>query len=151
MDLGHWQFPYEFDVNNWFGFVYRIIERNTGREYVGKKQFWSKRTKAVKGRKNRKHYSKESDWRTYTGSSIELNKAIEINGKDNYIFRIESLHKTRGSLYYREVQVQIFEDVLRVRMSNGIKKYYNGHIAAVKFTPPLDDPDELSMKNDKII
>lgn len=147
MDLGHWQFPYEFDINNWFGFVYRIIERNTGREYVGKKQFWSKRTKAVKGRKNRKHYSKESDWRTYTGSSVELNKSIEINGKNNYIFRIESLHKTRGSLYYREVQVQIFEDVLRVRMPNGIKKYYNGHIAAVKFTPPLEDPDELAMKN----
>lgn len=151
MDLGHWQFPHEFDVNQWFGFVYRIIEKPTGREYVGKKQFWSKRTKPVKGRKNRKHYSKESDWRTYTGSSVELNRSIETYGKDNYIFRIESLHKTRGSLYYREVQVQIFEDVLRVRMPNGIKKYYNGHIAAVKFMPPLEDPDETVMKNTDVL
>lgn len=145
MDLGHWEFPHEFEITEWFGFIYRIIEKPTGREYVGKKQFFSNRTKAVKGKKNRKHFKKESDWKKYTGSSIELNKSIETLGKENYQFLIESLHKTKGSLHYREVQIQILEDVLRVRMPDGTRKYYNGHISAVKFIPPAEHIDESNM------
>lgn len=150
MDFGHWEFPYEFDPNEWFGFIYRITELHTGRQYVGKKQFHSNRTKVVKGRKNRKHYKKESDWKKYTGSSQELNKAIEEHGKENYKFQIESLHKTKGSLHYQEVVVQITEDVLRVRMPDGTRKYYNGHISAVKFIPPVEHLEESQMKRQSV-
>ena len=146
MDLGHWEFPHEFNVEDWFGFIYRIAELNTGREYVGKKQFHSNLTKAVKGRKNRKHFKKESSWRTYTSSSIELNKSIELYGKENYKFQIISLHKTKGSLHYREVELQVMEDVLRTRLPCGIRKYYNGNISAVKFYPPSEHVDEVAMK-----
>lgn len=38
MDIGHWQFKYEFDPAEWYGFVYRITELDTGREYIGKKK-----------------------------------------------------------------------------------------------------------------
>jgi len=144
MDLGHWEFPHEFNVEDWFGFIYRITELNTGREYVGKKQFHSNLTKAVKGRKNRKHFKKESTWRKYTSSSIELNKSIELYGKDNYKFLIVSLHKTKGSLHYREVEIQVTEDVLRTRLPSGIRKYYNGNISAVKFYPPAPLAEELA-------
>jgi len=144
MDLGHWEFPHEFNIEEWFGFIYRIVEINTGREYIGKKQFYSNLTKAVKGRKNRKHYKKESNWRTYTSSSTELNKSIELYGKDNYKFLIVSLHKTKGSLHYREVEIQIMEDVLRTRLPSGIRKYYNGNISAVKFYPPIPLAEELA-------
>lgn len=146
MDLGHWEFPHEFDVTHWFGFIYRITELPTGRQYVGKKQFFSNRTKPVKGRKNRKHYKKESDWRTYTGSSVELNRAIETLGKEQYSFHIESLHKTKGSLHYREVELQITENVLRERFQDGTRRYYNGHISAVKFIPPPEHDDEIKMR-----
>jgi len=146
MDTGHWEFDKEFNIDEWYGFVYRIIELNTGREYIGKKQFFSKRTKAVKGRKNRKHFTKESDWRTYTGSSTELNKSIELYGKENYKFLILSLHKTKGSLHYKEVEMQIMEDVLRTKLPSGTRKYYNGFISAVKFIPPTPLAEELSMK-----
>jgi hypothetical protein len=146
LDLGHWVFPHQFNPDEWFGFIYRITELNTGREYVGKKQFFSNRTKSVVGRKNRKHYKKESDWRKYTGSSKELNLAIETNGKENYRFEIESLHKTKGSLHYQEVVVQINENVLRERLPNGIRKFYNGHISAVKFIPSESLPEEELMK-----
>jgi Putative endonuclease segE, GIY-YIG domain len=146
MDLGHWIFPHEFDINEWFGFIYKIVEINTSREYIGKKQFFSNRTKAVKGRKNRKHYRKESDWRTYTGSSKELNLNIEQTGKENYQFFILSLHKTKGSLHYREVELQVKLDVLRTRLTNGTRKYYNGNISAVKFYPPDEHQDEIKMK-----
>ena len=146
MDLGHWEFPHEFNVEDWFGFIYRIVEINTGREYIGKKQFHSNLTKAVKGRKNRKHFKKESTWRKYTSSSVELNKSIELYGKDNYRFQIVSLHKTKGSLHYREVEIQVTEDVLRTRLPSGIRKYYNGNISAVKFYPPPEHLDEIAMK-----
>lgn len=146
VDLGHWEFVEEFNIDEWFGFVYRIIEISSGREYIGKKQFFSHRTKAVKGRKNRKHFKVESDWKSYTGSSIELNKAIEANAKLNYRFIIESLHKTKGSLHYAEVEMQIKEDVLRTTLPSGERKFYNGHIAAVKFLPPAEHSEESKMK-----
>lgn len=146
MELGHWEFPHEFNIEEWFGFIYRITELSTGKEYIGKKQFFSNRTKTVSGRKNKKHYKKESDWKKYTGSSIELNKAIIQYGMDNYKFQIESLHKTKGSLHYREVEMQIKENVLRERFLNGARKYYNGHISAVKFLPPNEHTDEIKMK-----
>lgn len=146
-DIGHWEFPVNFNIEDWFGFVYRIVELDTGKEYVGKKQFYANRTKAVAGRKNRKHYKKESDWKTYTGSSSELNKAIASKGKDNYRFIIESLHASKGSLHYREVEMQIKEDVLRTKLPDGTKKYYNGFIAAVKFIPPEDHEKEITLRN----
>lgn len=136
MDNGHWEYPINIDVNEWFGFIYRIIELHTGREYIGKKQFWSITRKKVSGRKNRKVITKESDWKTYTGSSKSLNDSIENNGKENYAFFIESLHETKGSLFYAEVEKQIKENVLREMLDDGITpKYYNRQISGVKFIP----------------
>ena len=146
MDLGHWEFFTDFNPDDWYGFIYRIIEISTGREYLGRKQFHSHLTKAVPGRKNRKHYKKESNWKKYTGSCVELNKAIEANGKENYKFLIESLHKSKGSLHYREAEIHFEERVLRSRMENGERKYYNGQISAIKFIPPAELPEELEMR-----
>jgi len=135
-EYGHWQYPGDINVNDWFGFVYRIVELDTGREYIGKKQFHSHTRKKVAGRKNRKRVIKESDWKTYTGSSKSLNERMNEIGKDKYSFFIESLHETRGSLFYAEVEKQIKENVLREKLDDGTPKYYNRLIAGVKFTPP---------------
>ena len=75
----------------------------------------------------------------------KMRQAIELNGKENYEFLIVSLHKTKGSLHYREVEMQIFEDVLRKRLDTGQRKYYNGNISAVKFYPPELQADEIEM------
>lgn len=141
MENGHWQYAKPINPNNWFGFIYRIIEYDTGKEYIGKKQFHSYTKKKVKGRKNRKTTIKESAWKTYTGSSNELNSNINERGIENYGFFIESLHQTRGSLYYAEVYKQITENVLREKLDSGEKKYYNKNIAGVKFIPP--EPTEI--------
>ena len=146
MDSGHWFFPKEFDIDDWFGFIYRIIEIDTGMEYIGKKQFHSHLKKSVKGRKNKKSVVKENDWKSYTGSSVRLNEEIKKKGMDNYIFLIESLHKTRGSLYYAEVERQIVESVLTTQLPSGQRKYYNGQISAVKFIPPPEEIIELEYK-----
>jgi len=146
MDLGHWQYPGEFDTDEWFGFIYRIIEKDTGMHYIGKKQFHSYLKKTVKGRKNKKSVVKENDWKSYTSSSVRLNVEMETKGIDNYLFLIESLHKTRGSLFYAEVERQISENVLTERFDDGRRKYYNGVISSVKFIPPPELPEEARMK-----
>ena len=152
MDTGHWNFEHEFDPDKAFGFVYRIIEIDSGREYIGKKQFKSHRKKKVAGRKNRKTVTKDTNWLTYTGSSKELNEQIIIKGKENYKFDILSIHETRGSLYYAEVRLQVMEDVLRKKLpDNNTKKYYNKAISAVKFIPPADTEDEIRLRTLKLL
>ena len=145
-DNGHWEFPYDFDINDWFGFLYRITEKSTSMEYVGKRQFHQHLRKTVKGRKNKKKVIQESDWKTYMGSSVRLNTSIATNGKDNYRFEIISLHKTRASLVYAEVKLQIMEDVLRTKLPNGTRKSYNGLISGIKFLPPEETAEEAKMK-----
>lgn len=145
-DKGHWEFPYDFEIDDWFGFLYRITEKSTSMEYVGKRQFHQHLRKTVKGRKNKKKVIKESDWKTYMGSSVRLNTSIATNGKDNYRFEIISLHKTRASLVYAEVKLQIMEDVLRTKLPNGTRKSYNGLISGIKFLPPEETAEEAKMK-----
>lgn len=152
MDLGHWKFSPEFDINEWFGFIYRITELDSAREYLGKKQFTKMKSKVIKGRINRKRIISESDWKSYTGSSNTLNEQILLKGKDNFKFEIVSLHKSRGSLHYAEVCIQINEDVLRAKLPNGTRKYYNRVINGVKYIPP-DEVDEeyiIKQSNSKI-
>lgn len=145
MDFGHWKFDKDFDVDEWFGFIYRIIDKSTNQHYIGKKQFHQHLRKVVKGRKNRKKVTKESNWKTYCSSSVHLQKAIEEKGKENFIFLIESLHKSKGSLTYAEVKKQVQENVLLEKLSNGTPKYLNKQIAAIKFIPPDVLPDEETM------
>ena len=80
------------------------------------------------------------------GSSVRLNTSIATNGKDNYRFEIISLHKTRASLVYAEVKLQIMEDVLRTKLPNGTRKSYNGLISGIKFLPPEETAEEAKMK-----
>jgi hypothetical protein len=103
----------------------------------------SRQRRKVSGRKNRKIVFKSTNWESYTGSSKTLNESIENIGKQRFEFFIESLHETKGSLYYGEVLLQVQEDVLRAKLDNGEYKYYNGLIAPVKFRPPAFTEREL--------
>lgn len=151
MDIGHWLFPIDFIVEDWFGFIYRIVDTDNNKHYVGKKQFFSHRTKKVANRKNKKHFLVESNWKKYTGSSTNVNEAIETKGKDKFVFIIESLHSSKSSLHYAEVKLQIDDDVLRARHPNGDRKFYNGVISGVKFLPPNLTDDELNMRISSIL
>jgi len=144
MNNGHWLYKEQIDPEEWFGFIYRIKNEKTGQHYIGKKQFWSTNRKIVKGRKNRKIVVKESKWRSYTGSCKKLNADIDALGMENFSFIIESLHESKASLYYAEVDKHVKEDVLRAMLDSGIPKYYNGNIAAVKFIPPSLTEKEIA-------
>jgi hypothetical protein len=148
-DYGHWIYIGKFNSDDWFGFIYRIIDLDNGREYIGKKQFHRHITKKVKtksgGQKN-KRLVKGSDWKFYTSSSTHVNGAISAKGKENFCFLIESLHETKASLHYAEIEAQVDEDVLRTRFEDGTRKYYNGMIGHVKFIPPAETSDETKHK-----
>lgn len=94
-----------------YGFVYEITNLVTGRRYIGKKLFWSKKTRQVKGKKKR--YLAPSDWPDYYGSNDELKKDIEELGIDNFQRIILYLCPSKGECNYIEAKLQFEHDVLR--------------------------------------
>lgn len=87
------------------GFVYIIDNITTGKKYVGKKLFFSSKTKQVKGRK--KKTKVESDWRTYYGSSKEVVAEVERYGEANFVRTILHLCVTKAECNYWELYEQV--------------------------------------------
>ena len=119
---GHWKpdlslLGEDFDPLNFFGFIYRITRKDTGRSYIGRKQLIYTERKKVKGRTNRKHIKKESDWKVYTGSCVELNIEIEKFGKEAFKFEILKFCHNKRDLGYTETKYQFLENVLEEKQS----------------------------------
>ena len=105
------------------GFVYLITNKKTGQKYVGKKLAKFKTTKPpLKGRKNKRRGYKESDWKTYYGSSDRLNADVAKLGEKNFTREILYLCKGRGEMSYIEAREQFDRRVLET------DDYYNGII-----------------------
>ena len=95
------------------GFVYIVTDGETGMKYIGKKLFFSKVTKPpLKGKKRKRRSLKESDWKTYCGSSETVKQLVEENGLDHFDREIIHLCKSKGELSYMEMKEQIVRDVL---------------------------------------
>lgn len=93
-----------------YGFVYIIRNTQTNRSYIGKKLFWFKKTKQVKGKKKR--YLAESDWKSYYGSSVELQKDVKELGEDSFQREILHLCKSKSDCSYYEGYEQFQRAVL---------------------------------------
>ena len=105
------------------GFVYLITNLTNDKKYVGKKLARFKVTRPpLKGKKNKRRSSKESDWKTYWGSSDHLNADVASLGDDNFIREILHYCQSRGMLSYLEAKEQFDREVL---LSD---EYYNGII-----------------------
>lgn len=101
------------EIENWQGFVYVIWNYNTNKYYIGKKFFWSnKLRKPLKGRKNKRHYRVESDWKDYWGSSPKLLADLDKFGTKNVRRIILKLCKTKYDCAYQEVKHQLEHDSL---------------------------------------
>ena len=96
------------DIDNFVGFVYVIESLNDGKLYIGRKYFHSVRKVKGKARRQRK----ESDWKTYYGSSELLKERIKEHGTENFRRIILSLHTTQGDCNYEEVRQQFINNVL---------------------------------------
>ena len=112
------------------GFVYSIKDNDTGRIYIGKKNFYSTTRKPpLKGYKRKRVITKESDWRTYTSSSKIVKALIEEKGKENFTFEILALAPDKAQLNYSELVIQVKLDVLQALNENGERLYLNENIS----------------------
>jgi len=132
MDLGHWILGENIILkDNTFGFIYEITNTVSGKKYIGKKQCKSKlKRRPLKGKKNKRIEIKESDWRTYTSSSSDLNEDIAKYGKDKFVFKIIRPCMSKWELAYFEICEQIKKNVLMR------DDYYNGIINVRIGRPP---------------
>jgi hypothetical protein len=101
------------------GFIYLITNLDTGRMYVGKKNFTKAKTFQRNKRKKRTRVA--SDWVTYTGSNDELNEDIQNGAR----IKKEIIHlcPTKGWMSYLETK-EIFD-----REALLSPKFYNGWVS----------------------
>jgi hypothetical protein len=108
----------------YIGFVYEIIDTEAKMSYIGKKKFWSKVTRPpLKGKKNKRRSLKESDWKSYYGSSEVVKDLVENTGEWRFERKILRLCKTTGEMSYYEMKEQIDRDVLLKP-----NEYYNAFV-----------------------
>jgi len=136
VDLGHWTCKEQWDELP-FGFVYLITNRTNDMKYIGKKQIERRtRRKPLKGKKRKRIFIGESDWKTYTGSSDRLNADIKKLGKKKFTFEVIRSGGNKSELAYMETLYQFQAEALFS------EEYYNGimniRIGKVNFTkrPP---------------
>ena len=111
-------------ISDFFGFVYRITNIETGKKYIGRKYFWSKR----KPRGGKRRVTSESDWKRYYGSSDELKADRKIFGSDIFKREILSLHETLGKVNFEETRQLFLNNVLTESLTDGTPAYYNSNI-----------------------
>lgn len=122
MDSGHWLLNEGVIISeNTFGFIYEITNTVLDKKYIGKKQCTCRiKRKPLKGKTKSRIDHKESDWKSYTSSSNELNADILKYGKDKFIFKILRSCDSKWALAYYEAKEQFEHDVLFR------EDYYNG-------------------------
>lgn len=117
-----------------FGFIYLITHIPTGKMYIGKKNFYSKRT-VKKGKKElsemkdkrgskKKKVVKESDWKTYKSSNSFLKEQPEGHLRKEILM----FCKTAQDLTYYETKLQFVHEVLESEMwlnGNILSKFFN--------------------------
>ena len=123
-DTGHWDCSIINESTEVpFGFIYLITNKVTNKKYIGKKQCLTVLKRApLKGKKNKRHKTVETDWRVYTSSSRQLNEDIKKQGKDDFTFEILRFCDSKWQLAYEETKIQFEREVLLT------DDYYNGII-----------------------
>ena len=104
-------------------FVYLITNLTNDKKYIGKKLAKFKTTKPpLKGKKNKRRGTKESDWRTYWGSNDHLKADVLELGEGSFTREIIYYCISRGVASYLEAREQFERKVLET------DDYYNGII-----------------------
>lgn len=128
-----WLYPQEFNVEDYFGFVYIITNLETNKKYIGKKFFHhTKKLPPLKGMKRKRTVVKESDWETYYGSSNILKEELKQHGKDKFKREIIKLCTNKKELTYWETKLQFAYGVLEKP-----DEWYNDNILGKFFTRDL--------------
>ncbi len=93
------------------GIIYKIKNLTNGKFYIGRKILRNKKTlPPLKGKKRKRHLIVESNWKTYTGSCVDLN--IDIEKGHSIEKEIIHLCCTKKQMSYYELKYQLLENVL---------------------------------------
>lgn len=115
--------PIEEIPEGYIGFVYLITNLTNNRKYIGKKLAQFKKSKPpLKGKKLRRKFTVESDWRDYWSSSDNLKADVETLGKEKFTREILFWCTSKAELSYLEAKEQFDRRVLET------DDYYNGII-----------------------
>ena len=112
------------NIDGKFGFVYRITNIQTGKQYIGRKYFVQKR----KPKGGKRKVTSESDWKKYYGSCPELKEDIKKFGKNIFKREILSLHTSVGRTNFEETRQLFLHNVLTEKLTDDTPAYYNSNI-----------------------
>jgi hypothetical protein len=122
--MSNWLYNNKEDFpTDYYGFIYKITNLETGKYYIGKKAFFhNKKKKLTKkeiaeqtgpGRKATTRVDQEdSGWKSYWGSSKELIADVKKLGEDKFTRVILKFAKTKKQLTYYELESQILHNAL---------------------------------------
>lgn len=99
---GHWLYHENIDINEYFGFIYKITNTVTSQFYIGKKQFFKERKVKLKDSKRKIKQLIESDWKKYWGSSKEFLSHKKEHKDEHFKKEILFLCKNKSELTYYE-------------------------------------------------
>lgn len=137
------------DLDTYYGFIYKITNKETGKFYIGKKNLHSYKTQIKHvlnertGRMNkvRDILVSESNWRDYFSSSIEIKNEIKTLGKGAFLREILIFVPTKKQLTYYEAKYQFMTGCLEPGVDS-----YNDNIFG-RFFPgdfySKDTPEDL--------
>jgi hypothetical protein len=112
------------DIKDYYGFCYLLTDLENGKQYIGRKYFYSIRKK--KG--IRKKVRSESDWKSYYSSSKKVKQIVLESGHNRFKREILSLYLKKGQVNYNETKLLFQHNVLEAKDDNGEKLYYNDNI-----------------------
>lgn len=120
------------------GFIYCITHTPTGKCYIGKKILYNQRKTKISQREKKntgtrkkfKQVIKESDWKTYWGSSDALKEDISKYGHKQFKREILEFCYCKISMSYLEVKWMFYKNVLEIDSynSNILGRFYRNKI-----------------------
>lgn len=107
-----WNLPQGFTepTKKDIGFLYCITQLSTGKRYIGRKIFWTKKTFQKNNVKRRK--TVQSDWVNYWGSGPLLQEEIARAGKNDFRRTMLIIAQSKSELSYLETYAILYSGAL---------------------------------------
>lgn len=131
----HWQSKYPINPDKEIGFIYAVINEDTGQTYYGRKQFCKFR--------RRKRLADDS-WKFYMGSSKSLQADINQRGVERFSFHIIATFVSKSGMAIGEALAIICSGSLEQP-----DKYYNRAAPSIRGSIKISEEDARGLRRIK--